>query len=284
LLPLKDNIPTRTFPIVTVVLIVLNCLVYFGFEGGGFSDVSQQTRVVHYSAIPYELTHPGKLCGERARVGPTRQVVDAGRGGVLCEGTSESFRDTSTGATVKEPVVRVLDRNQPSSWLTILSAMFMHGSLLHLGGNMLFLWIFGNNIEDAMGRVKFVLFYLLGGLAAMLAQTAIDPGSTVPTLGASGAIAAVLGGYALLYPRARVVTLIFIIFFITLIEVPALLVLALWFGLQILDASSQTIGGGGGGVAYFAHIGGFVFGLAAVKLFASRYDPTYNRASRAPVH
>jgi membrane associated rhomboid family serine protease len=281
LLPLKDNIPTRTFPLVTVVIIVLNVIVYFGLQGGGLSDVSNHKFVAHYSAIPYEITHPGKLCGERAQVGAERHVVDAG-GGVLCEGKRETFQDTSTGARVEQPVVRVVDRDQPPAWFTVLSAMFMHGSLLHIGGNMLFLWIFGNNIEDAMGKLKFLLFYLLGGAVAMLAQTAFSPDSATPTLGASGAVAAVLGGYALLYPRARVVTLIFIIFFITLLELPALLVLGGWFLLQLLDASSQPLTGGG--VAYFAHIGGFIFGLIAIKLFASRYDPDYDRASRLPVY
>jgi membrane associated rhomboid family serine protease len=133
-----------------------------------------------------------------------------------------------------------------------------------------------------MGRPKFLLFYLLGGLAAALLQFAIATGSDVPTLGASGAIAAVLGGYALLYPRARVVTLIFIIFFVTLVELPALLVLGGWFLLQILDAASNPLGTGG--VAYFAHIGGFAFGLLAIKLFASRYDAAYDRHSRVPVY
>jgi membrane associated rhomboid family serine protease len=281
LLPLKDNIPTRTFPIVTVVIILINVAVYFGFEKGGLSDVGDQKVVVHYSAIPYEITHPGKLCGERARVGPERQVVGAG-GGVLCEGKTEQFVDTQTGQRVREKVVRVVDRNQPPAWFTILSAMFMHGSLLHIAGNMLFLWIFGNNIEDAMGRIKFIFFYLLGGVVAALAQIAIAPSASTPTLGASGAVAAVLGGYALLYPRARVITLIFIVFFVTVIELPALLVLGAWFVLQLLDASSQPLTGGG--VAYFAHIGGFLFGLITIKLFATRHDPDYDRASRLPVY
>jgi membrane associated rhomboid family serine protease len=148
----------------------------------------------------------------------------------------------------------------------------MHGGLLHLGGNMLFLWIFGNNVEDAMGSVKFLLFYLLAGVAALALQVVIDPSSQVPTLGASGAIAGVLGGYILLFPRARVVTVIFIVFFFTILELPALLVLGIWFLQQALfgyfDLAQPS--GHGGGVAYFAHIGGFVFGLAAVRLFSSR--------------
>jgi membrane associated rhomboid family serine protease len=160
-----------------------------------------------------------------------------------------------------------------SPYLTVFSAMFMHGGLLHLGGNMLFLWIFGNNVEDAMGPAKFVVFYLLGGIAAVALQVAVSPDSTVPTIGASGAIAAVLGGYLLLYPRARVLTVIFIIFFFTLVEIPAVFVLGFWFVQQVLfgyfDLTDPT--GGGGGVAYFAHIGGFAFGLLTIRLWASRY-------------
>ena len=147
--------------------------------------------------------------------------------------------------------------------------MFMHGGLLHLGGNMLFLWIFGNNVEDAMGPARFIVFYLLAGVAALALQIVFDPRSEVPTLGASGAIAGVLGGYLLLFPKARVVTVIFIVFFFTLLELPALVVLGLWF-LQQAVFAAMDIGGSGGGVAYFAHVGGFVFGLAAIRLFASR--------------
>jgi membrane associated rhomboid family serine protease len=172
--------------------------------------------------------------------------------------------------------------SQPATILTILFAMFMHGGLLHLGGNMLFLWIFGNNVEDSMGRFRFALFYLLGGLVATAAQVAISPDSTTPTLGASGAIAAVLGGYAVLYPRARVVTLIFVIIFVTVIELPALLVLGAWFLLQLADASSQPLGGGG--VAYFAHIGGFLFGLLTIRLFANQPHDDYDYRQRIPVY
>jgi membrane associated rhomboid family serine protease len=182
-----------------------------------------------------------------------------------------------------EPGVVGTPPSQPSTWLTIIFAMFMHGGLLHIGGNMLFLWIFGNNVEDSMGRGRFVAFYLLGGLIATAAQVAVDPNSTTPTLGASGAIAAVLGGYALLYPRARVITLIFIIIFVTVIELPALLVLGFWFLLQLLDASAQPISGGAG-VAYFAHIGGFLFGLLTIRLFANRVQDDYDRHSRIPVY
>jgi membrane associated rhomboid family serine protease len=124
-----------------------------------------------------------------------------------------------------------------------------------------------------MGRVKFVGFYLLAGLVALYSQAALDPSSTAPTIGASGAVAGVLGGYALLYPAARVITLIFIVFFVTLVEIPALVLLAIWFVLQFIPALGQVavdVGETGGGVAYFAHVGGFLFGLAAIKLFAGR--------------
>ena len=158
----------------------------------------------------------------------------------------------------------------PSTYVTVFTAMFMHGGLLHLGGNMLFLWIFGNNVEDSMGPVKFLLFYLLGGLAATAGQLLVGPDSMVPNIGASGAIAAVLGGYILLFPRARVVTIIFIVFFFTILELPALLILGFWFIQQALFGYFDLASGAaqGGGVAYFAHIGGFVFGLIAIKLFA----------------
>jgi membrane associated rhomboid family serine protease len=154
--------------------------------------------------------------------------------------------------------------------VTVLTSMFMHGGLLHLGGNMLFLWIFGNNVEDAMGRLTFLAFYLVGGVAAIAAQTLVDPSADVPTVGASGAVSAVLGGYLLLYPRARVITAVFIVIFFTLIELPAVLVLVLWFGQQVLFAAAdfQNAGQDGGGVAFFAHIGGFVFGMAVVRLLA----------------
>jgi membrane associated rhomboid family serine protease len=259
LLPLKDNIPTRVFPIVTVVIIVINVVVYFAVEQGRFSDVKNQNAVIELSFIPYELSHRNQECaqiGDKLGCGTKRELVDAGAQYV----------------------------QQPNVFLTIFTSMFMHGSFLHIAGNMLFLWIFGNNIEEAMGRLKFAGFYLAGGVIAALGQFAIDTNSTTPTLGASGAVAAVLGGYALLYPRARVITLIFIIFFVTIVELPALAVLGVWFLLQLLSAGSQTLGHGGESVAYFAHIGGFLFGLLTVKLLASRYDPNYERHGRAPVY
>jgi membrane associated rhomboid family serine protease len=260
LIPIKDDIPTRRFPVVTIAIIVICCAVYFIFERGLWGlGATGNARVLEYGAIPYELTHPGKECAEAA-------------GQIVCEGQQ--------GVTGSAPA-------QAPSWITPITAMFMHGSLLHLGGNMLFFWIFGNNIEDSMGRVRFVVFYLVGGLVAMGAQVLVAPNAAVPTVGASGAIAAVLGGYAVLYPRARVITVVFIIIFFTIIELPALLVLGFWILTQLLlgasDLGSQTAGGGGG-VAYFAHIGGFVFGLIAIRLFANKVQDDYERAHRLPVY
>jgi membrane associated rhomboid family serine protease len=253
--PIKDNIPTERFPLVTVALIVINCVVYLfvqkktGIDFGGAS--LDQASLTHYSAIPYEITHWGKHCD-----------FDPGSGQVACQG-----RPGTSGPPA----------GQLSTAATIFTAMFTHGGLLHLGGNMLFLWIFGNNVEDAMGKIKFIIFYLLGGMAALALQVVIGPDSTAPTLGASGAIAAVLGGYIVLYPRARVLTVVFIILFFTIIEVPALVVLGIWFVEQVLfgayGLSDPT--GSGGGVAYFAHIGGFAFGLLFIKLFANRTNPAY---------
>ena len=226
--PLKDDIPTRRFPILTVAIIAICTLVYFGFEQGtwGLGQTGNE-RVVEYGAIPYEVTHPDQHC-----------IADAQK--IACGDIQD---------------------DQPPTWLTVITSMFMHGSLLHLLGNMLFL------------------------VAALAGQTLIGPNAAVPTVGASGAIAAVLGAYALLYPRARVVTVVFIVIFFTILELPALVVLGLWFLLQVLyGASEVTQPVGGGGVAYFAHIGGFVFGLLTIKLFADRAQEDYDRRHRLPAY
>jgi len=223
--PVKDNIPTDRLPIVTILLIAANVVVYFLLQHGGIGHGPSNASVIDYGAIPAEVTHA-------------------------------------------QP-----DRGPLTAWLTLVTAMFLHGGILHLAGNMLFLWIFGANVEDAMSRPRYVLFYLLGGVAAFALQIALDPGSPVPTVGASGAIAGVLGGYILMYPRARVVTVVFVVLLFTLIELPAWLLLGFWFVEQALFATAQLAqptGGGGGGIAYAAHVGGFAFGLLAIRLFAQR--------------
>lgn len=269
MIPLKDNIPTERFPVVTVALILINVLVFLLFQHpAGFSSVDN-AKVIKYGAIPYELSHPGKHCAAGNTITPNGTLVQTGSGGattIACQGTDVTVQNGTRVAIRHVP-------SQPATWLTVFFSMFMHGGFLHIAGNMLFLWIFGNNIEDAMGHGRFVAFYLLGGIAALAGQTLFSPDSMVPTIGASGAIAAVLGGYLLLYPRARVVTVIFIVIFFTIVELPAVLVLGAWFVIQALygaaDLANPT--GGGGGVAHFAHVGGFVFGLLLIKAFATRH-------------
>jgi rhomboid family protein len=226
MLPLKDNVPTRSAPIVTIGLIVANTLVFL-WE---LADLDRRT--VEYGYYPCKLV--------------------------------TSCIEPATHAAIP--------------WYeAVFSSMFMHGSWLHLLGNMLFLWIFGNNVEDVLGHVRFLFFYLLGGVAATALQTGVTvhfagaAGESVPNVGASGAIAAVLGAYFLLLPRAKVLTLIFVGIFVFFREIPAIIVLGIWILLQLLSG-----GGGlthpdqGGGVAYFAHIGGFLFGLLAIRLLMQR--------------
>ncbi len=157
--------------------------------------------------------------------------------------------------------------------LTLLTSMFLHGGWMHLIGNMLYLWIFGNNIEDAMGHGRFVAFYAVCGIAAGLAQALQDPGSTVPMIGASGAISGVLGAYLLLYPKARVLVLIWLGFFIHTVRLPAGYVLGFWFVLQYFNA--LVSGQAGGGVAWWAHIGGFITGMALILVFRHKNVPLF---------
>jgi membrane associated rhomboid family serine protease len=221
LIPIKDNIPTDRFPLVTFCLILANVVVYVlaVAHGGSLFRGPDAHELIKYGVSPYQVTHP-------------------------------------TGRT----------------WETVFTAMFMHASIVHIAGNMLFLWIFGNNVEDSMGRVRFLAFYVVGGLVALALQVGVEPNSLAPTVGAGGAISAVLGGYIVLYPRARVLTLALIILFFTVIEVPATVMVGLWFVMQAVFAAVGLTDptGGGGAVAYFAHVGGFVFGVLAIRAVATR--------------
>ena len=157
----------------------------------------------------------------------------------------------------------------------IFTSMFMHAGLAHIGGNMLYLWIFGDNVEDSMGRGRYILFYLAGGLVASLTHIFTNPGSSIPTVGASGAIAAVLGAYLILYPQSRVLTIIPLGFFMRMTMVPAGIVLGLWFVLQLFSGVLSFGGPDVGGVAFWAHIGGFVTGVVLAKLMGKRRRPEY---------
>lgn len=267
MLPLKDNVPTARFPIVTVVLIALNIAV-FGYQlmlpADRASDpelaqaqVSERTELtLRYGAIPYRITHPGSDCGVDLQ-GRAQEVI--------CEGAPRPNAFPQQGHPE--------NLDNPPWWVTLLTSMFLHGGLLHLIGNMLFLWVFGNNVEDSMGRGRFIAFYVLAGITAVYAQAALNLDSTIPTIGASGAVAGVLGAYALLHPKARVLTMVFIVFLVTFIEIRALLLLGAWIVLQFLPVIGQLASpelSEAGGVAYLAHIGGFIFGLAMIRLFARR--------------
>lgn len=217
MIPLRDDNPTTLTPVVTVSLIVLNCVVFLYQVSLG---PAEERFVLDYAAIPADLLHARSLVGERHMI----------------------------------PEV------------TVLTSMFLHGGVLHLGGNMLYLWIFGNNIEDVMGHGRFIVFYLLAGLAAAFAHAVTAPTSTVPMIGASGAISGVLGAYLLLFPKAHVQVLILLGLFTRIVYVPAVWVLGFWIVVQVLNGVF-SVGGPGGGVAWFAHIGGFVAGLALIKVF-----------------
>ncbi|MGA1870498.1 MAG: rhomboid family intramembrane serine protease [bacterium] len=226
--PIRDENPTYHTSVMTFAIIGLNVLSWIFLQGFGRSPVLAKS-VCQFGLIPAELL--GLL--------PAGTRISVGRG-VLC----------------------VIENDSP--WITVITSMFMHGSWFHLIGNLWFLAVFGDNVEDVMGPVKFFMFYLLCGIVAGAVQVAMNPSSPIPMVGASGAISGVMGAYAILFPKAPVHLLIFIGFFITTIVVPAFIVLGYWFLLQLLGGFMST---GTGGVAFGAHIGGFLAGIFLLKLF-----------------
>lgn len=269
MLPVKDNIPHARLPVVTLVLIAVNVVAYLLEirRGGSFFGGPARSVDVHYGAIPYELTHPGKHCELIAAHAPA---------------VEESIVCQPAPFAVGHPGVSATPAPQPATWVTVFTATFLHGSFLQLFWNMLFLAIFGPTVEDALGRVRYAAFYLAGGLVALAAQVAVSPSSPSPAFGASGAVAAVLGGYILLYPRARVITLVFVVFLVTIVEVPALVLLGVWLaGQLLLGLGRLAVPGGiaaGEGVAYLAVIGGLAFGLLSIRLLARHRAPPLPRA------
>ena len=217
MIPLKDNLPTRTFPIITLGLIFVNIIIF----------VWQHV------------------------------MLQASAGAVLY---------TYFGLVPKEFIASVVSRHDllPYNVMTVFTSMFIHGGFLHIIGNMLYLWIFGNNIEDRLGHGGFFIFYFASGICAALFQLFYDPASEIPMIGASGAISGILGAYLVCYPHARVKTLLIIIVFIKIVDIPAVLLLTAWFFMQFLYANID-------GIAWYAHIGGFIFGLLfAVAFLAGR--------------
>ena len=231
--PYRDENPTEKPAIITVAIIAANALVFIFLQGAGAQGPLARS-VCELGLIPGEILHSVKP-GSGIALAP----------GVVC-----------------------MVEAAPKYW-TILTSMFTHGGWFHLIGNMLFLWVFGNNIEDATGHGKFLIFYLLCGVAAAATQTLISPHSLVPMVGASGAISGVLGAYLLLYPRVRVHTLIVLPIFITTVAIPAWVMLGYWALLQLIGGLGSLTQLEQGGVAFFAHVGGFVAGLLLVRLFAS---------------
>lgn len=240
-LPLKDDNPTLRKPYVTVGLIALNVIVYF------LTDLIQSANMASfltfkYGIIPYEITHLEEVSAEVARE----------------LGNLRGFSSESISFSILA---------------TPFTSMFMHSGLMHLGGNMLYLWIYGNNVEDYFGHTRFLLFYLVGGIAAVALHIAFSPSSPIPLIGASGAISAILGAYFVLWPRARVLVLIFF-FFITTMWLPASVVLGFYFIMQVFNAVVGLGGASGGGVAWFAHLGGFAFGWALLRLLVKKRGPS----------
>jgi membrane associated rhomboid family serine protease len=251
-IPLRDANPTKRRPVVTLALIAANVAVFLLWQPSFGSEAEQQAFYYCHAEIPWEVSHQENLAqgGLGARV-----ALDADLG-------------PGAGADV-QPFLR-LECPDKNWWLAIFVAMFLHGGWFHLAGNMLFLWVFGNNVEDRLGYVVYPLFYVLGGLAASALQLAFGADSTIPSLGASGAIGGILGAYIVLFPHARVTTLVILILFVTIVEIPAGVVLAVWFVLQLFSGVGQLAADVGGGVAYWAHVGGFAFGALVAWLFYRR--------------
>lgn len=243
--PLHDENLTLRFPVTTAAIIALNALVWMFLQGFG-GQPALSISLCDWGLIPADLL------------------------GTAIPGTR---------VPLSQQLVCVLDgEGHPVSALT---SMFMHGGWFHILGNMWFLWVFGDNVEDVMGRVRFAVFYVLCGLAAAAAQVATDATSTVPMVGASGAIGGVMGAYALLFPRVHVHTFIFLGFYMTTIAVPAVFMLGYWFLIQLLSGLPALAGGAMGGVAFWAHIGGFLAGILLVRPFVNRqYLEAHRRQTR----
>jgi membrane associated rhomboid family serine protease len=253
MIPISDENPTLRRPVMTWVLLAALVVVWIVGQGAGLDELRLAASVCNYGLVPGELTG-------QAQVG---FALPIGRN-ISC----------------------IVD-NDPINKLTPLTSMFLHGSWGHLLGNALFLWVFGNNIEDSMGPGRFLAFYLLCGLAAVGAHIIVDPRSPVPTVGASGAISGVLGAYLVLYPRARVNMLFFFVFLIRVIPLPAWAVLIWWFAIQLLQGLPQLSPlrpEVSGGVAVWAHVGGFVAGVILVKLFENEALVTERKAVHDALH
>ncbi|MGH2554761.1 MAG: rhomboid family intramembrane serine protease [Actinomycetota bacterium] len=257
MLPLHDDNPTHHLPWVTLGIIALNVLAFLlwqpTFAGGDPNEKARREIGFFYchAEVPYEVSHQENLVEGGEDV---REAID----------DQDPLGPDVSGEELQE----FLEDRCPekSWWQSVFVAMFLHGGWLHIGGNMLFLWIFGNNVEDKLGPILYFFFYIGAGIAAAIGQLLVDTNSVVPNLGASGAIAGVLGAYIVMFPRRRVLTLV-IFLFITAIWLPAWVVLGGWFILQLFNGALSVTSRIDAGVAFFAHIGGFVFGALVALLF-----------------
>lgn len=238
MIPISDDNPTLRTPVVTYLLIALIAGVWIFIQGAGFDQQALASSVCNLGMVPGELTKLARL-GDAVPIGPGMQCV------------------------VDQESINIF---------TPITSMFLHGGWGHILGNLLFFWVFGNNIEDSMGRFRFLVFYLLCGLIAAGAHVLVDSASPVPTVGASGAISGVMGAYLVLYPRVRVRMLFILIIFIQIISVPAWVALGWWIGWQVISGLPQLTQASeaSGGVAFWAHIGGFAAGALLVKVFENR--------------
>lgn len=238
MIPLRDNIPSRRLPIINYLLIAASCFVFL-LQTKDLSD----GLILRFSLIPARLQQP-----DRPLVIENRRAVE----------TPLGIRELRTPVEIPQTPFPV--------WTTLCSCIFLHGSLMHLVGNLWFLWIFGDNVEDRLGHLPYLCFYLACGTFASFCHYAADPSSIVPTIGASGAVAAVMGAYLLLYPHANVISLVPIVFFLQLIVIPAPVFLGIWFLIQLFQGSFAAGGGEAGGVAWWRHIGGFLAGMLSTFL------------------
>jgi len=236
MIPLRDNIPARSLPFVNYGIIAITAIVFFAQLAEGTDDASLVER---FGMIPARLTNPGQT--------------------VLIP--EYDYVRTRQGIEVREAEPRPAAESAVPVWLTLLTCIFLHGGWLHFLGNMWFLHIFGDNVEDRFGHIGYLIFYLAGGVAASIAHLLSAPGSMLPTIGASGAIAAVMGAYLYLYPHSRVLTVVPIFFFLHMIVLPAPLFLGIWFVIQFFQGAFAITAVESTGVAWWAHIGGFVAGL-----------------------
>jgi membrane associated rhomboid family serine protease len=256
-LPLKDYNPTTRRAWITLGIIAVNVFVYFAVQPHGQGNVDPQSEAIReakftyaHAAIPCEVTHGRPL---------------------TIEEINQTLNGDATACASPEPASPEAFPHK-NVYLAILYSMFLHGSLLHIGGNMLFLWIFGNNIEDRMGWIGYPIFYLASGFAAAAAQIAFQPSSSVPVVGASGAIAGVMGAYLMLFPRVRIRTLFIIVIIPLIRDIRAVWLLGFWFLLQFVTAPSS-------GVAWMAHVGGFIFGALVTLPFLSRLRPPRSQSA-----